>query len=68
MVTHKKIETFWVVIWLLSGNVIHPVVKNIVLDVAVIFDDDTPLELLLLFYSTTYDDLSYKRDMEEIFF
>ena len=42
--------------------------KDDVSDVAVIFDEYTPLELCQIFDSTTYDDLSCKRDIEEIIF
>ena len=63
MVTHKKIEPFWVIIWFMSGDV-----QDNVSYVAVIFDKDIPLELGLTFDSTTSDDLSCKYDMEEIIF
>ena len=40
--------------------------KDDVSDVAVIFDEDRLMELRQIFYSTTLDNLSCKRDMEEI--
>ena len=52
----------------MSGDAIYIVLKNGVLDVAVIFDEDIPLELHCIFDSTTSDELSCKRDVEEITF
>ena len=68
MVSHENIEPFWGFFWLLSGDVMQLVLKDEVLDVAVIFDEDITLELRWIFHSKTSDDLSYKRDMEEIIF
>ena len=44
------------------------VLKGDVSDVAVRFDEDIPLGLRWIFYLNTSDDLSCKRDMEEIIF
>ena len=68
MVSYKNIEPFLGVILLLSGDVLQLVLKDDVLDVALIFDEYIPLELCLIFYSTTSDDLSCKCVMEEIIF
>ena len=53
---------------MLSGDFLQLLLKDGVLDVAVIFDEYKSLRLRLIFDSTIYDDLSYKRDMEEIIF
>ena len=57
-----------VVILLLSGDVLQLVLKGDVSDVAVRFDEDIPLGLRWIFYLNTSDDLSCKRNMEEIIF
>ena len=48
-----KFEPFWVVLWLLSGDVLHIVLKDDVSGVALKFDEKIPLELRLTFKSTT---------------
>ena len=50
----------------MSDDVLQFVLKDDESGVAVRFDEDIPMELLWIFYSTTYDDLSCKREMEEI--
>ena len=50
----------------MSGNVLYIVLKDDVSDVSVRFDEDTTLKLRWMFYSTSYDELSCKREMEEI--
>ena len=47
----------------MSDDVLDLVLKEDISDVAVIFDEDIPLELRLIFNSTTSDDLSCKREM-----
>ena len=66
--TMKKIEPFWGVFGFILGDFLQLVLKDNVSDVAVIFDDYTPLELLWILYLTTSDDLYCKHDMEEIIF
>ena len=51
VVTNKNIEPFWVVIWFLSGDMLHIVLKDDVYDVAVRFYEDIPLELCWIFDS-----------------
>ena len=53
---------------MISGDLLQLVLKDDVSDISVIFDEYIPLELRRILYSTTSDDLSCKRDMEEIFF
>ena len=53
---------------ILSGDVLQIVLKGDVSYVVVIFDEYITLELSGIFDSKTSDDLSYKRDMEEIIF
>ena len=57
----RKFEPFWVVILLVSGDVLQSVLKDDVSDVAVSFDEDIPLGLRLIFESKTSDELSCKR-------
>ena len=45
---------------------LHPVLKDDVSSFAVIFNEDTPLELRCIFESTFSDDLSCKHEMEDI--
>ena len=51
---------------MLSGDLLHLLLKDDVTYFAVRFDEYIPLELLWISESTTSDELSCKRDMEDI--
>ena len=48
------------------GDVVQIVLNYDVYDVALIFDEDIPLKLRLIFDSKTSEDLSCNREMEDI--